>query len=124
MKYSIDAMCDAIRKMYYPNEEPLKEFLCSIIDGSLAVNELPPFLENITQIWPYTFAYCHNLALTSLPEHITEIDSYAFTGCSSLALTFLPESITRIESFSFQNCSNLALTSIPKNVDIIGSCAF
>ena len=106
--------------MYYPNEEALKEFFCSIIDGSLAVNELPPFLDNITKIYSYTFAYCHNLALTSLPKHITQIGAYAFTECSSLALTSIPKNVDSIGFAAFRGCSNLTTLTFkgtPSDID-------
>ena len=89
-------------------------------DGNLIDANLVGYMA----IRSYAFAYCTNLALTSLPSGLTSIGINAFYDCTNLALTSLPSGITSIGDYVFYHCISLALTSLPSGTTSIGSYAF
>lgn len=77
-----------------------------------------PSLTNLTEIYPYTFAYCSSLQTIDVPN-VTLIEDSAFVGCSSLKLISLLEQVTTIGKAAFSGCSSLESLSIP-NVETLG----
>lgn len=124
MKYSCDMMANVIRKMAYPHDEKPMEFLASVIDGSVAVTELPEFLNGLTEIRDYAFYRSENLALTSLPDSITSIGEYAFGLCNSLTSITLPKSLTSVDNYAFSSCGNLTTVTFKGKPTSIGTYAF
>ena len=65
------------------------------------------FLNGITSIESYAFAYCTDLTSIKFPNSVTTIGRSAFTGCTSLTSITIPNSVTSIERSALVGCSNL-----------------
>ena len=125
MKLTCKQMIEHIKLLQLPeSNNEYKNFLTSLIQRTINVDTLPNYLSSITKVDKAAFAYCTDLALTSLPEGITTIGDYAFYVCYDLALTKLPDNLVSIGACAFQLCSKLAITTIPASVMEIGSRAF
>ena len=106
-------------KVNLPNAEAIKP-RAFYSDQTLTNITMP----KVKSIGDYAFAYCENLALTSLPNGVTTIGEEAFYSCARLALTSLPESLTSIGNECFRSCVSMALTSLPESITIIEESAF
>lgn len=80
--------------------------------------------EGIFVIDDYTFWYCRNLEVASLPNTIRNIRRKAFGKCSNLNQINIPESVLSIGERAFTECEKLKRLTIPKNVIHIGYAAF
>ena len=104
MGYTWNGLLNYIRV----TERPINyDFMTKVINRTIDITALPCEFNGITSIGSYAFAYCTNLALTSLPESLTSIDNYAFNNCTNLALTSLPENLTSIGNYAFHGCTSL-----------------
>lgn len=81
-------------------------------------------LNEPTDLYSNTFAYCENLISVVLPNSITNTHGYAFEGCSALTSCTLSENITDIGSNSFNECTSLSSITIPNGVINIEPNAF
>jgi hypothetical protein len=106
--YSIAEMNNRILSMTSQDDSSCESFIANYISTfDENTKEIPECLNGITNIDNNAFAYCINLALTSLPEGITHIGHLAFIYCINLALTSLPNGITHIGNGAFAYCTNL-----------------
>ncbi len=78
--------------------------------------------EGITEILPYTFAYCESLTTVTLPQTTTKIGEYAFAGSTKLSNINLAN-VKTVETGAFAATSKLN-DVVLTNVETIGEGAF
>ena len=82
------------------------------------------FVNTITSIGEYAFAYCTDLKELILPNTITEIQSAAFEKCNNLKVVELPSSLKSIESYVFSGCKKLEKIILNEGIENIDYSAF
>jgi len=80
--------------------------------------------EGVTNIPPYTFNQCENLAEVSLPNTITSIGNWAFNGCTALNQIVIPDSVETIGDQAFEACDALQKVKLSNSLKTLGSDAF
>ena len=78
----------------------------------------------VTNIGPWAFDTCHNLASINIGNNVTYIDNMAFGNCYSLSSIVIPTNVTTIGSWAFGGCIGLTNMTIPDSVINIGDYAF
>ena len=78
--------------------------------------ELP---SSITEIKPYTFAYC-GLKFIEIHNFITQIGERAFFNCKNLKTIVMGENVEKIGNYAFARCSSLTSFTIPEKTKHLG----
>ena len=82
------------------------------------------FLDPISEIGAYAFAYCANIKSFAIPSTVTSIGDYAFVKCAALEAVDFPPQLRAIGRNAYYGCEKLTTLSIPGSVETIGSYAF
>ncbi len=80
--------------------------------------------EGVTEIAPYAFSYCSNLADVTLPTSLINILDYAFCGCTSLKELIIPEGVVLIGGSIISGCYSLESVSFPASLRRISDDGF
>ena len=78
----------------------------------------------VTEIEPFAFYSCENLAEIKLPSKLRKIGAYAFSNCSQLREVTIPENVTSIGNGAFDNCYNIRDINVLCRYANIGERAF
>lgn len=105
-KFTFDPACD----MQYIGEGAFSG--CQ----NLTNIELP---STITEIKPYTFAYC-GLKFIEIHNLITQIGERAFFNCKNLKTIVMGENVEKIGNYAFARCSSLTSFTIPEKTKHLG----
>ena len=82
------------------------------------------FVDSITSIGEYAFAYCSELKVLKIPESITDIKAYAFGNCNNLIFAELPSSLKSVEHNIFDDCKKLVEVYLNEGIEEIDFRAF
>lgn len=92
-----------------PKLKEYKELPNGVFSGlqSLEDASFMQYMDSLTAIPPYAFAYCTELTSIVLPDNITSIGEGAFFGCENLREIVIPDSVTSIGHDAFYGCTSL-----------------
>ena len=86
-------------------------------DGSGSAKNLEfVWLENVSSIGSYAFAYCTKLKKVYLGKSMLRIESHVFKSCSSLEYIVIPSSINNMFD-CIENCPNLTIICLKEGLD-------
>ena len=108
-----------IKQVYFSDEADIKYIAEGAFSGCerLIDIELP---STLTEIAPYTFAWCKSLKYIEIHNLITKIGERAFTNCTNLAHVDMGENVEEIGNFAFAWCSSLNSITIPEKTRKLG----
>ena len=86
--------------------------------------EIVNFLDPISEIGAYAFAYCANIKSFAIPSTVTSIGDYAFAKCAALEAVDFPAQLREIGRNAYYGCEKLTTLSIPGSVETIAPYAF
>ena len=73
-------------------------------------------LDGASEIRPYAFYKCSNLASVTIPDGVVTIGVHAFEECTSLTEITFPEIVSSFDTTAVYNCNSLSSVSFPEGM--------
>ena len=100
---------------YYPASKTQETFtipatVTRVAAGAFAGSQLTSvtFPKRLTEIEPYTFAYCDKLAKVTIESGVKTVGDGAFRGCKVLNNVAIPSSAANLGAYAFADCRSLS----------------